>query len=344
LLQGFETVVDTYRGTTPFADAKTKAIEWILQARDEPFMAWVHFNNAHHPYNAPGMPADMFMNDEHYQHDPLLAPLPQAALDLPVPANHPFRRQILRPDLGGIHPSAAQRAEPTPLGFYVARYDAGIASADAMIGGLLDRLRGAGVLENTIVVVVGDHGESIGKSNYYFGHGRFPYDDCARVPLIVREPGDLSPRRCVDPVPAFAVMPTVLDLVGIAPPKGVEAPSLVPTMHGEASPRYVFTESGYQIDYTLSVRDDTWKLIYVPNELDRSLQEGTEYELYNLRTDPGEHRNLYSDAPPDVARLRTTLHAWSDPWIDYAYGKEAQRAPVIDDATLQKLRSLGYID
>lgn len=97
-------------------------------------------------------------------------------------------------------------------------------------------------------------------------------------------------------------MPTLLDLVGIAPPPDVEAPSLVPTLRGQDPPRYVFTESGYQIDYTLSVRDGTWKLIYVPNELDRSLQEGTEYELYNLRTDPGELHNLYAHAPPEAAR------------------------------------------
>ncbi len=344
LLQGFETVDDTYRSKTPYADATSAATTWILQPREKPFMAWVHFNNAHHPYVAPGMPEDMFFNDEHYKHEPLLQSLPRTPLDLPVPASHPFRRQILHPDLGGAHPSVAVRPEPTALGYYMARYDAGIASADAMIGKLLDRLTEAGLLENTIVLVVSDHGESMGKSNYYFGHGRFPYDDCARVPLIVRLPKDNTARRITAPVPTFAVMPTLLELVGIAPPTDIDARSLVPILQGHEPPRYVFAESGYQIDYTLAARDDTWKLIYIPNKLDQSLQRGTEYELYNLRTDPDEQHNLYSNAPTEAARLRHVLHDWSDPWIDYAYGKEPQKAPIVDDDTLKKLKALGYVD
>ncbi len=344
ILQGFQHVADTYRHDTPFEDAKKAALDWIFQPRDKPFLAWVHFNNAHHPYLAPGMPEDMFFHDEYYQREPLLRALPHEPLDLPVPPDHPFRRQILHPDLGGVHPSAALRSEPTELGFYVARYDAGIASADRMIGALLDRVRKAGLWDHTIVVVVGDHGESIGKSDYYFGHGRFPYDDCARVPMMIRLPQGQAAPRYAGPVPTFALMPTLLELVGIASPTDMEAASLVPVIQGLPGPRYVFTESGYQIDYTLAVRDDTWKLIYIPDALDQSLQRGTEYELYQLKHDPAEAYNVYDDSPAEASRLRNVLHDWSDPWIDYAYGKRPQKAPVVDDDTIRKLKALGYID
>ncbi len=344
LLQGFEEVVDTYRNDTPFADATRGAIEWLAQPREEPFLAWVHYNNAHHPYLAPGVERHMFVNDEHYQDKPLIHAMPKVPLSLPIADDHPFRRQILHPDLGGARPSVATREEPVELGLYIAHYDAGIASADKMIGQLLAAVRHSGMLDNTIVVVVSDHGESLGKMSYYFGHGRFPYDDCGRVPLIIRPPGEPAPRRIAAPVSTFSLVPTLLQLANIEPPEAMEATSLVSMMEGGEGPRYVFAESGYQIDYTLSVRDDTWKLIYIPNMLDQKLQHGVEYELYNLREDRGETLNLYESLPTESARLRNVLHAWAEPWIDYAYGKQPQKPPVVDDETLQRLRALGYVD
>jgi len=344
LLQGFEHVVQTYRNETPFADATRQAAEWLSQPHERPFLAWIHYNNAHHPYLAPGVERDMFVGDEHYQHEPLIQAMPKATLNLPVADNHPFRRQILHPDLGGAHPSVAIGEEPVELGLYVARYDAGIASADKMIGRLLTVVRENGLLDDTIVVVVSDHGESMGKMSYYFGHGRFPYDDCARVPLIIRPPGQPAPRRIAPPMSTLSLAPTLLQLANIEPPEAMEAPSLVPMMEGGQGVRYVFAESGYQIDYTLSVRDDTWKLIYIPDKLDQSLLHGVEYELYNLREDRGETRNLYESLPNESARLRNVLHTWAEPWIDYAYGKQPQKPPVVDDETLQRLRALGYVD
>ncbi|MFQ5463181.1 MAG: hypothetical protein ACE5E5_11220, partial [Phycisphaerae bacterium] len=76
----------------------------------------------------------------------------------------------------------------------------------------------------------------------------------------------------------------------------------------------------------------------------QSLQQGTEYELYHLKDDPTEAHNLYDESPTEASRLRNVLHDWSDPWIDYAYGKRPQKAPVVDDDTIRKLKALGYID
>jgi len=344
ILQGFEYLNDTYKEDRPYRGVTDAAIDWLMPPRERPFFAWVHFNNAHHPYSAPEMPADLFMSDEHYRGEPVLAPLPPEPLDLPVSENHPFRRQILRPDIGGVHRSAAMGRGPTEIGYYVARYDAGIASADKMIGEVLDAMRDSGLLENTIVVVVCDHGESMGKHDYYFGHGRLPYDDCARVPFLIRRPGEARQQRIAAPVPTFALAPTILEMLSLPIPEAMEAPSLGPLMRGGDRPRYVFTESGYQIDYTLAVRDAAWKLIYTPNEIDQSLQTGALYELYHIATDPGETTNLYDERPNMAARLRHVLHEWSEPWIDYAYGKLPQKPPVVDDATLQRLKALGYID
>ena len=86
------------------------------------------------------------------------------------------------------------------------------------------------------------------------------------------------------------------------------------------------------------------KLIYIPNRLDQTLLHGVEYELYNLREDRGETLNLYESSSNESARLRNVLHLWSEPWIDYAYGKQPQKPPIVDDETMQRLRALGYVD
>ncbi len=69
--------------------------------------------------------------------------------------------------------------------------------------------RTQGLLGNTIIALVGDHGEAFGEHNYYVEHGRFPYDDCVLAPMMIRPAGGLTPARVNVPVPAFAVAPTL---------------------------------------------------------------------------------------------------------------------------------------
>ena len=96
-------------------------------------------------------------------------------------------------------------------------------------------------------------------------------------------------------------------------------------------------------DYQLAVRDDQWKLIYIPNQIDRAMMQGTEYELYRWRDDPGETSNLASQYPEQVRRLAKVLKQWSAPWIAAAYGRATQKQVELDEETLRHLQSLGYI-
>jgi arylsulfatase A-like enzyme len=102
-------------------------------------------------------------------------------------------------------------------------------------------------------------------------------------------------------------------------------------------------ESGYHLDYTLSVWEGKWKLIHVPNKLDRALMTGSEYELYNLQEDPGELNNLYASKPQVAARLSRTLKEWSQPWVETAYKVPGTTGIGVDEKTLEQLRSLGYL-
>lgn len=344
--QGFTTVEETFRGPDNFRMATELATKWIEQPRDRPFFAWVHYNNAHWPYRAPGAPSEIFVDDAFYDPTRKLRINSPEPLDLDVPSDHPYRKQIVRPDFGGIRPRAVLPERPTELAFYVARYDAGILGADRTVAPLLDAVRRLGRLDDTVVVVVSDHGEALGEHDYFFEHGRLPYDDCARVPMMIRPAGGVA-RQVIDrPTATFRLAPTLLEMVGAAPPPQMEATSLLPLSpmpRGDEVAEPVFTESGFQFDYTLAVRDGNWKLIFVPNPIDQSLMRGRSHELYDLAADPAELVDLAAARPEIVERLSGELRRWSRPWIRRAYS-QAKDVEIGDEETRARLRSLGYLD
>lgn len=345
--QGFDVVEETFRRKEPFLNTTRLALTWIEANRDRPFVAWVHYNNAHQPYVAPGAPPEKFVGDEHYWPGPSIPVNEIQELSLNVALDHPFRRQILRPDMGGARPQVVLPGKPLKHGYYVARYDAGILGADRMAGLFLQELRENGFFENTIIAVVGDHGESLGEHDYYFGHGRLPYDSSAKVPLIIRPPGGTDQKKIDEPVAAFALGPTLLDMAGIQSPPEMEATSLVPRLKASqatSAPNYVFSESGYQLDYNLTVRDKEWKLLFIPNPVDQALMTGNLYELYELSKDPQELENVYGREREHARRLRRILLRWSRPWVRKAYQDIPSTGSDPDVETLEGLRALGYLD
>src|SRR5205814_783585 len=118
------------------------------------------------------------------------------------------------------------RFPPTMIG----AYDAEIATADVQVGRLIDHLATTGRLDRTIVVVLGDHGESLGEHGEE-QHGFFVYDADIRIPLILAGPG--VPALVVgDQVRIVDVMPTILDRLGIDIPRSMQGRSLLPLAHG----------------------------------------------------------------------------------------------------------------
>lgn len=338
--QGFDVVEETYRKPEAFKTTTTDALGWVSRTRG-PFLLWVHYNNAHQPYLAYDAPPDLFVDDPYHDKSVQIPLNEKDEMDLDVPKNHPFRMQIVRADMHGVRKEARLPERPQELGFYIARYDAGIFGADRRIGELLDGV--APLLSNTIVVFVGDHGESLGEHGYYFGHGRLPYDPVVRVPFMIRPPGGVKGRHVTHPVPSFSLFPTLAEMAGLPPPPNVEAPSLASLVRGQGNPpKHVFGESGYALDYQIAVRDERWKLIHVPDPIDRSLMTGAEFELYDLVSDPGETRNLF-EANRDQARpLQLALLNWSRAWRDRVRIPNVTN-PTIDAETEKQLRALGYI-
>ncbi len=170
------------------------------------------------------------------------------------------------------------------------------------MGILLKALEDRGLAKNTVVVLTSDHGESLGDHNYFFDHGRFPYDDCVHVPMIVRAPGLGKPGQVVtSPVQLIDLVPTLLDLTGLPPDPNAEGKSLRRLLAGEhpggSRWAYAFTESGYAQNYQRSITSEHYKLVYVPDAGDRRFMKGSELELYDLKADPKETKNLIADKP-----------------------------------------------
>ncbi|MFN0137972.1 MAG: sulfatase [Phycisphaerae bacterium] len=339
------------RGVDARIAPTTRALAFIKAQGDMPWFVWAHYNNAHYPYNGGGLNPETFVGDKFYDPSTKIKyyEKPGTALDVQVDEGHIAYHQITRADLGGVHSNAIPRGRdkamirPDEYAYYIARYDAGILGADQAVGRLLLGLREAGKFEDTLIVLVGDHGESLGEHNYYFEHGRFPYDNNSRVPFMVRPPGGVKSTRVSAPVAVFSAGATILDVLGMARPKDWEARSALPLARGEGGEPHVFTESGFQMDYQLAVRDANWKLIHIPNPMDRTMLNGVEWELYDWRSDTGEIRNVAQQNPDVVARLRGVLENWSSPWVKEAYAKAPRSKKRVDAKTTGQLQTLGYV-
>ena len=146
-------------------------------------------------------------------------------------------------------------------------YDAEIAYTDSQVGRLLAALETAGHLDDTLVVVLADHGEQLGEHDEQ-AHGFFVYDASVQVPLIMAGPG-VTPRVVPDQVRIVDVMPTVLDLLQVPGPAPMQGTSLGPTLAGERVDLLAFAESWYpRFHYGWSelraVRDGRFKFILAP--------------------------------------------------------------------------------
>jgi arylsulfatase A-like enzyme len=196
---------------------------------------------------------------------------------------------------------------------------------------LLDTLDSRQLLDRTIVIVAGDHGESLGEHGER-DHGIFVYESVLRVPLIIRGPG-LAPRRVPDVVRLVDVMPTVLDMLDLTGP-AVDGVSLVDVMTGTRRnlDLEVFAESMYPLRFGWSplraLRGGRFKLIDAPRP-----------ELYDLERDPFEERNLFDERRPLADAMMRRLEAL-DPRQRLAEASEESAVPA---ALREDLAALGYV-
>jgi arylsulfatase A-like enzyme/Tfp pilus assembly protein PilF len=215
-------------------------------------------------------------------------------------------------------------------------YDGEIAFTDLHVGRVLDWLDERGLAEDTVVVVVGDHGESLGEHGET-EHGYFVYDATVKVPLIIRVPGaDLEGVRVPAQVRTIDVLPTILDLVGVDAPQPLHGESLVPLMlePDGNGPDFAYSESmSVHLQYG-------WSALYSVRTTEHKFIEAPRAELYDLRVDSAETRNLLSDLPNVAEELRSVLENLT---AEIEVGAPETQEADLDEETLSMLAALGYV-
>ncbi len=211
-------------------------------------------------------------------------------------------------------------------------YDAEIAWTDALFGRLIAALEADHRLQETLVVVLADHGEML-REHDELTHGFFIYDAAVRIPLILAGPG--VPAGVVpDQVRILDVMPTVLARLGIEPPTAVQGVDLSPLMRGERLRLLAHSESWfprfhYGWSELLSIQDGRFKLIRAPRP-----------ELFDLSTDPRELDNLAERNPERVETMDRAL----DRLLTEVSNPDAVAGPQpVDEETTRRLQALGYL-
>lgn len=215
-------------------------------------------------------------------------------------------------------------------------YNGEIAFADSQISRLISLLQARNLYDRTVIVVMGDHGESLGEHGEG-AHGFFVYNSVTHVPFIVRAPFSLTAhRRVADPVRSVDVLPTVLDLLGGQAATGISGVSLVPLMTGAKNELALdaYSEAMYPLHHygwsdLHALRSGRYKVIDAPRP-----------ELYDVDRDPGETTNLFGDRRALGDRMIGQLRT-----IENGFTKAAAAMPAadVDPEARERLAALGYV-
>ena len=212
-----------------------------------------------------------------------------------------------------------------------------IAFMDSQIARVVEFLERNGLLEKTVIAVIGDHGESLNQHGEGT-HGFFVYESTTRVPFIIRAPFErLRGRRVSDPVRVVDLMPTVLDLLGVAPARPISGVSLAPLMTGTRSTMDLegYAEALYPLHHfgwsdTRAWRAGRYKAIDAPRP-----------ELYDLEKDPHESSNLYAERRTVADGMIARLRAQEKEMV--GVDADSKPAPEVDTETRARLAALGYV-
>ncbi|HXV63045.1 MAG TPA: sulfatase-like hydrolase/transferase, partial [Vicinamibacteria bacterium] len=226
--------------------------------------------------------------------------------------------------------SPFEAPEPYRSRFPERPYDAEVAYTDAVVGDVLDA-----VGDETLVVVVGDHGESLGEHGEEY-HSWFVYDATLLVPWLMRLPRVVPEGITIEEQVRLAdLAPTALDLLGLSVPDSMQGKSVAPWLRGEGPERLAaYSESlvahlQFGWGELTAIRDRGYKYIQAPRP-----------ELYDVERDPGESRNLLSEKPEIAAELASRLAQLEEA---FRRGQSDEDRSVVDAETLRKLQSLGYV-
>jgi arylsulfatase A-like enzyme len=311
---------------------------WMASRPDDDTAAFVFVNflEAHFPFNQ--LPEEFLYEYAKDTPASTLASASQTAFGVQ------FGRQLTPDEIAFVQ---------QPL---VDMYDGGVKYTDHLVGQVLDLWRERGTLDNTIVIIVGDHGEMMGEHGS-FGHVTSMYQPDLHVPLTVRYPSRIPAGTVVsDPITTTGLFATVMDLLGEDPPD-LQAGTLVPGPYQARSPVLTerFEEEMLASRFAPGTANGKGPLLQ-PHGRYRAYREGSlKYVestknggpwLFDLAADPNEDHDLAGAQPEKLAEMKTTLDALLASKglkpLDAPVGTVEK--PVMTLEECLKLLALGYVD
>ena len=217
-------------------------------------------------------------------------------------------------------------------------YDGEIAYMDQYVGAVLERLKEQGVLERTIIVVAGDHGEGLGDK-VELGHGIFLYEETLRVPLILYNPAVFPRSQVIESqVRLIDVAPTILEIIGLKnEAAGMTGQSLVPWLRGKSRKdldslvETFYPRENFGWSELIGLVSGRWKYIQSPRP-----------ELYDVMNDPGEREDLVASSAGKAGELKKMLE--QELLGSGAGNRSAGERPGVRPEDQERLRSLGYLN
>jgi choline-sulfatase len=243
-----------------------------------------------------------------------------------------------KPFFAWVHffdPHQPYRPSATDAALAPSLYDAEITGVDRQIGRIVERLRSRGLLNDTLLIITADHGESLGEHGE-LTHAIFVYDATVRVPLILRYPRRFARAVYAGPVRSVDIVPTVLGILGLGGGETTDGHDLAAAFGGREQPpdlpqysESLLSEVGFGMAPLFAIRSDGYKFIRAPRP-----------ELYDLRTDPRELHDLHAALPHVARRLDAELTRLISASSRHAV--KAVASPMTKE-TEESLRALGYL-
>ena len=336
-----------------------RTLEWLRGRGGRPFFLFFHTYETHQPYRAPQELVRRFVPgfDDAAEHERIVALVERWNREKEISREgcvtlllHRLRTALI--GIPRIEDSAGLYARARELGIEPraphevpevverarALYDATVVHADLHVQRLLAALEEAGRLEDTLIVLVSDHGEALGEHEE-MQHGEGLHEPVMRILLAIRDPA-LPPRRVTGVASIADVAPTVLDRLGR---KGrlpdASGRSLLPRLRGEEADEPAFSH-GLAVtraaDPFHGVRTREWRLI---------LDAGTGgARLFDRRADPAELADVASAHPGEARRLADLVRAHRARMLLLGQRLGPTSRPAgLDAATLEDLKRLGYV-
>jgi choline-sulfatase len=321
--ENFSQVLNTC-SKVPHARSVTRGALFWMKRQRAPFLAWIYYLEPHRPYTPPAPHNNLYTYQEGRR--------------LPI-------EKVAKDSSGGWDyiPDTVAERNIQDANYYIAQYDGEVHYVDEEVGKLLAELKRSGLFDQSLILLTSDHGESLGEHHLYFNHIFTLFNEVIKIPLFIKMPSQRQGVIIKENVSSLDILPTVLNSIGIKNCRKCVGINLFDACNQKRGLFAYVSKNMYCFIY------DTWKLIKYPPVSDEKYRYikiffpeygSQEYQLFNMKKDPGELVDLKSMNAAEFQELILQLSQEVEK-IKPMY--ETAEFSKITEQEAEKMRSLGYI-